>query len=101
MPLLSFAFPAGSETVRASAIAERSSREGQGVTPSSAQARRNARTSEPPSANPIPCGAPEALQSHRQECRNVGCPLPQRHKLTASRTLAVETRHTIEAPTFL
>jgi len=44
----SFAFPAGSLIVRASLIAERSSRLGAGTTRPSAHARRNARTSSPP-----------------------------------------------------
>ena len=54
LPFDSFAFPAGSEMVRASAIADRNSSDGTGTTRPSAHPRLNPRTSSAPSLNPIP-----------------------------------------------
>ena len=125
-PLLSFALPAGSEIVRASDIAERSSSDGHGVTRPSAQARRNDRTSAPPYREshtpclercrwdsglvervpqfglPPPVGhdprrTPEPLQRHRQQRRNVRCPLSERQQFTAPGTFPVESRHAVTA----
>ena len=68
-PFASFALPAGSETVRASAIALRSKSDGRGVTLPSAQARRKARTSAAAVLKPHPPRLERALDGMRARSR--------------------------------